>query len=129
LFCLHQCSLTFSGSRHPVRLKKIWRHPYLAKMIIWGTLSSKKTLKSSEFNIWRHPWHLSTAPLCAAAPRLGINHWSTSIAVPLSSVLLDTNNAINIVLIVKQTGNQWASTCIQHPEMYSSLAFITMWNF
>jgi len=51
--------------------KKIWRHPYLDKMTIWGTLSSKKIKKGSKFNIWRHPWHLFTAPLCAAAPRLG----------------------------------------------------------
>jgi len=51
--------------------KKIWRHPYLDKMTIRGTLSSKRTKKGSKFNIWRHPWHLFTAPLCAAAPRLG----------------------------------------------------------
>jgi len=50
-----QCFSTFFGSRHPVRLKKNWRHPYLAKMTIWGTLSSKKTLKVSKFNIWLHP--------------------------------------------------------------------------
>jgi len=50
--------------------KKIWRHPYLDKMTIWGTLSSNRTKKGSKFNIWRHPWHLFTAPLCAAAPRL-----------------------------------------------------------
>ncbi len=42
---LVQCSSTFFGSRHPVRLKKIWLHPHLAKMTIWGTLSSKKTKK------------------------------------------------------------------------------------
>jgi hypothetical protein len=29
LFGLEQCFSTFFGSRHPVRLKKIWRHPYL----------------------------------------------------------------------------------------------------
>ncbi len=40
---LQQCFSTFFGSRHPVRLKKIWRHPYLAKMTIWGTLISKIT--------------------------------------------------------------------------------------
>ncbi len=26
--CLTQCFSTFFGSRHPVRLKKIWQHPY-----------------------------------------------------------------------------------------------------
>jgi len=31
-------------------------------MTILGTLSSKKTLKGSKFNIWRHTWHLFTAP-------------------------------------------------------------------
>ncbi len=36
---------TFFGSRHPVRLKKIWWHPYLAKMTIRGTLNGKKTKK------------------------------------------------------------------------------------
>jgi len=66
-----QCFSTFFGSKHPVRLEKNWRHPYLAKMTIWGTFSSKKTKKDSNFNIWRHPLHLFTAPLCAAAPRLG----------------------------------------------------------
>jgi hypothetical protein len=52
---LTQCFSTFFGSRHPIRPKKIWRHPYLAKMPIWATLSSKKNLKGSKFNIWRHP--------------------------------------------------------------------------
>jgi len=40
-------------------------------MTIRGTLSNKKTKKGSKFSIWRHPWYLFTAPLCAAAPRLG----------------------------------------------------------
>ncbi len=31
-----------------------------------------KHLKGSKLNIWRHLWHLFTAPLCVAAPRLGI---------------------------------------------------------
>ena len=35
----------FFGLRHPLRLKNILRHPYLAKMTIWGTLSSKKFKK------------------------------------------------------------------------------------
>ncbi len=43
---LDQCFSTFFfGSRHPVRLIKIWWHPYLAKMTILGTLSSKKIKK------------------------------------------------------------------------------------
>jgi len=36
---LDQCFSTFFGSRHPVRLKKIWQHPYLDKTTIWGTLT------------------------------------------------------------------------------------------
>jgi len=55
----------------PYKTEKIWRHPYLSKMPIWTTLSSKKNLKGSKINNWRHPWHLFTAPLCAVAPRLG----------------------------------------------------------
>jgi len=42
---LEQYFSTFFGSRHPLRLKKIWRHPYLDKMTIWGTLSSKRIKK------------------------------------------------------------------------------------
>ncbi len=38
-----------------ILLKKIWRHPYLNKMTIWGTLSSKRAKKGSKFNIWWHP--------------------------------------------------------------------------
>jgi hypothetical protein len=45
----------FFVSRYPARLKKNWRHPYLAKMTVPGTHSSKKTKKGSKFNIWRHP--------------------------------------------------------------------------
>jgi hypothetical protein len=48
-----QCFSTFFGSRHPVRLKKIWWRPKLAKMIIQGTLRSKKL--KSKFNICGHP--------------------------------------------------------------------------
>jgi len=43
--CVHQCFSTFFGSRHPVRLKKIWRHPFLAKLTICGTFTSKKFKK------------------------------------------------------------------------------------
>jgi len=42
---IDKCFSTFFGLRHPVRLKKIWWHPYLAKMTIQGTLRSKKTKK------------------------------------------------------------------------------------
>ncbi len=32
---------TFFGSRHPLRLEKFWRHPYVVKIITWGTLICK----------------------------------------------------------------------------------------
>ncbi len=91
---IRQCKAVFFnlfGSRHSVRLKKNWRHPQLAKMTIWATLSCKKNLNGSKFNIWRHPRHLFTAPLCAAAPRLG----TTDVRAKLNAFtrfLFPTNN-------------------------------------
>ncbi len=41
----------------PCKTEKIWRHPYLAKMTIRGTLSCIKTKKGGKLNICRHPWH------------------------------------------------------------------------
>ncbi len=71
---LDQCFSTFIGSRD------------LDKMTIWGTLGSKGTKKGGTFNIWRHPCHLFTAPLCAAAPRLGITDLYHISAVNTSSI-------------------------------------------
>ncbi len=45
--------------------------PYKTKKLC-GTLPSKTSIKWCKFNILRHPWHLLTAPLRAAALRLGI---------------------------------------------------------
>ncbi len=60
------------------RTKQIWRHPNMTKMTIWGTLSDKALIKRQllykiiwHSNIWRNPWHLYMAPLCATAPWLG----------------------------------------------------------
>ncbi len=38
---LVQCFSTFYGPRHPLTLKKFWRHPYVVKTITWGTLICK----------------------------------------------------------------------------------------
>ncbi len=42
---LHQWFSTFFGSRHPVRLKKIWRHPYLDKWQFGAPLVVKELKK------------------------------------------------------------------------------------
>jgi len=60
-----QCFSTF------FELKKIGGTLTCLKLAIWGTLSSKTLIKDSKYNIWRHHWHLFTAPLCAAASQLG----------------------------------------------------------
>jgi len=56
-----QCFSTFFCLRHPVRQKKIWWHPFLAKMTSQGTLSSKKPKKvvNSIFGGTPDPHHQS----------------------------------------------------------------------
>jgi hypothetical protein len=63
----------------PLRTKKKWRHRNMPKMTIFGTLSSKALIKRQSVDtiicyssIWWYPWHLLTAPLCAATPWFGI---------------------------------------------------------
>ncbi len=59
----------------PCRIKKkIWWHPYLAKMTISGTVSGKRLKKAvnSIFGGIPYSLHLFTAPMCAVAPQLGI---------------------------------------------------------
>jgi hypothetical protein len=41
LLSLFQCFSTFFGSRHPLRLIKFWRHPYVVQTTTWGTLICK----------------------------------------------------------------------------------------
>ncbi len=66
---LLQCFSTFFGSRHPFRLKKFGGTLMHLKLRLEHL---KFDLDFRKFNSWRHPWHRLTAPLCAAAPRLGI---------------------------------------------------------
>ncbi len=75
----HICFSTFWGSRHPLGLKKIG----MSKMTNWGTLINKAIIENTViaynymlYNIWRQPWHLLMALLCAAALWLGITDLS-----------------------------------------------------
>ena len=58
-----QCFLTFFGLRHP----------HLVSQIFGATPGCFIKCKyQGNCNYWRHPWNQLTAPLCAAAPQLGI---------------------------------------------------------
>ncbi len=76
---LDQCFTTFVGSRHPIRLKKIGGILTWLKCQFGPPIEVKKKLKVSKFNILRHLWHLLTAPFCAAAPRLGMIQWFSTL--------------------------------------------------
>jgi len=100
---LDQCFSTFFGSRHPVRLKKIWQHPYLDKTTIWGTLTPLvvKELKKEVNSIFggtrdtssRHPCvprHPGWKPLIQTIIQTCI--WiHTSVMINYQHYILDLN--------------------------------------
>ncbi len=88
---------TFWGSSHPLGLWKIWWHPNMPKITIWGTLSIKALIKRQIqlYIMWRHPWHLFTQPLFAASPWLGITALECQVWVDPIAAIINKNRIQN----------------------------------
>ncbi len=102
----HQCDAVWFGLSIAVFFNLFWleapckTEKNICGTLTWlkwqfgGTLGGKRTKKSCKFNIWRHPCHLFTTPLCAAAPRLGttglLSHITTRILGPWKNSNFDS---------------------------------------
>ncbi len=63
----------------PLRAKNLGGTPTWQNMIIWGTFSNKHFQKKLKNQYLAAPLHSLMAPLCAAAPRLGITDLRSSV--------------------------------------------------
>jgi hypothetical protein len=69
--CLRAVLFNLFWLTAPCETEKIWRHPYLDKMTIWGTPSSKRTKKVVNSIFGGSPDTSSRHPSVLRHPRLG----------------------------------------------------------